>query len=93
MLTTTTDVLLTKIPEIVIAKKNELEMEYYEAYEEVDMNNQHVLGSRSLVVVEKNDKIKARFVLKGFKERGGDPRSDSPTASYSYQLLLMKGFK
>ena len=62
-------------------------MATYDAYEEVDSNDHHILGSR-WVVQEKNGKVKARFVVKGCQEKI-DPRSDSPTASRdSFKLFL-----
>ena len=75
-------------PDIIKAKEDELDKwEQYDAFEEVEFNNQHVLGSR-WVVQDKNGKCKARFVVKGCQERT-DPRSDSPTASKdSFKLFL-----
>ena len=92
---TDTDVFVVNIPEkyhnneeVIEAKQKELEKwNKYEAYEEVDFDDQFVLGSR-WVVVEKNGVPKARFVVKGCHERG-NPRSDSPTASKdSFKLFL-----
>ena len=59
----------------------------YHTYDEVDIDEHHVLGSR-WVVQEKNGKVKARFVVKGCQEKL-DPRSDSPTASKdSFKMFL-----
>ena len=94
-LETTSEVFVVNIPqkyhndpEIIEAKERELEKwQKYDAYEEVESNDRHILGSR-WVVQEKNGKIKARFVVKGCQEQL-DPRSDSPTASRdSFKLFL-----
>ena len=75
-------------PEIIKAKENELDKwDLYDAFEEVEFDNQHVLGSR-WVVQDRNGKCKARFVVKGCQERT-DPRSDSPTASKDSFKLFM----
>ena len=75
-------------PEIIKAKHDELaKWDKYDAFEEIDYDGQHVLGSR-WVVNDRNGKFKARFVVKGCQEKT-DPRSDSPTASKdSFKLLL-----
>ena len=100
----TKEVFVTNIPakyhdhkDVIEAKEKELDKwDKYEAYEEVDLEDQFVLGSR-WVVQEKGDGVKARFVVKGCHERGS-PRSDSPTASKdSLKLFLSitanEGFK
>ena len=48
-------------------------------YEEVDLDNQHVLGTRYVLTEKPDGTIKARFVVKGFQETDLKP-SDSPTA-------------
>ena len=84
-------------PKVVKAKEDELEKwDQYDAFEEIDDNGQHVLGSR-WVVQDRNGKCKARFVVKGCQE-DTDPRSDSPTASKdSFKLFISvaanEGFK
>ena len=85
-------------PEVVESKAKELEKwETYKAFEEVDLTNQHVLGSRWVVVKKLDGRVKSRFVVKGNEERG-DPRSDSPTVSKdSFKMFLAicanEGFK
>ena len=60
----------------------------YEAFKEVDLDEQHVLGYRWVVVEKPDGTLKSRFVVKGNEERG-DPRSDSPTASKdSFKMFL-----
>ena len=89
------EVFVTNIPtkyhndeEVIEAKEKELDKwKKYGAYEEVDLEDQFVLGSR-WVVQEKGDNVKARFVVKGCHERG-NPRSDSPTASKDSLKLFL----
>ena len=70
------------------AKEDELEKwNRYDAYEEVDLDDQNVIGSR-WVVQERQGKVKARFVVKGCQE-AYDPRSDSPTASKESLKLFL----
>ena len=71
------DVLVTQIlvkfhtgPAVVQAKADELEKwKKFEAYEEVEMEDQHILSTR-WVVVKKDEtrKIKARLCVRGFEE-------------------------
>ena len=92
---TSKDVFITNIPvryhdedRIVTAKEDELEKwDRYNAYEEVDFEDQNVLGSR-WVVQDRQGKVKARFVVKGCQEEY-DPRSDSPTASKESLKLFL----
>ena len=76
-------------PEVIESKAKELEKwEMYKAFKEVDLTNQHVLGSRWVVVEKPDGRVKSRFVVKGNEERG-DPRSDSPTVSKdSFKMFL-----
>ena len=91
------DVLVTQIPvkfhtdpAVVQAKADELEKwKKFEAYEEVEMEDQHILSTR-WVVVQKDEtrKIKARLCVRGFEEFV-HPQSDSPTASNdSFRVFL-----
>ena len=75
--------------EVVDSKAKELDKWIkYEAFKEVDLDEQHVLGSRWVVVEKPDGTVKSRFVVKGNEERG-DPRSDSPTASKdSFKMFL-----
>ena len=67
--------------DIVNAKKDELnKWKEYEAFEEIDLIDQHVISTRWVVTEKSNDKIKARLVVRGFEEQVA-PQSDSPTAS------------
>ena len=72
--------------EVIESKDKELKKWVkYKAYKEVD---QHILGSRWVVVEKSDGTVKSRFVVKGNEERG-DPRSDSPTASKdSFKMFL-----
>ena len=85
-------------PEVMESKAAELDKWVkYNAFEEIDLEDQHVLGSRWVVVEKLDGKVKSRFVVKGNEERG-DPRSDSPTASKdSFKMFLSisanEGFK
>ena len=93
--TKTNDILVVNIPskyhddpKVIEAKNSELEKwDRYEAFEEVAFTGQCVIGPR-WVVQEKNEKIKARFVVKGCEEET-DPRSDSPTASKESLKLFL----
>ena len=89
------DVFVTNIPEkyhnepdVLKAKHDELEKwDNYGAFEEVELDGQHVLGSR-WVVQDRHGKVKARFVVKGCQEKS-EPRSDSPTASKDSLKLFL----
>ena len=63
-------------PEVIKSKEQELDKwVQYKAFEEVDLDDQYVLGSRWVVGEKQDGRIKSRFVVKGNEERG-DPRSD-----------------
>ena len=62
------------------AKKKELKnFDDYKVYEEVEYNDQDVLGTRFVLTQKPDGSVKARFVVKGFQEE--KQQSDSPTAS------------
>ena len=82
-------------PEVIKAKEEELsKWNIYDAFEEVEEDeNQHIISSK-WVIAEKDDattggkKVKARLCVRGFEEET-HPKSDSPTASHdSFKLFL-----
>ena len=67
--------------ECELAKEKEMKnFEDYGAYEEVEYDGQHTLGSRYVLTRKDDGSIKARFVVKGFQEKYKS-QADSPTAS------------
>ena len=68
-------------PDVIESKKVELQRwKDYDAFEEVDIDGQHVISTRWVVVEKDGGKVKSRLVVRGFEEREV-PQSDSPTAS------------
>ena len=62
------------------AKEKEFEnFEKFKEFEEVADTGQNVLGTRFVLTQKDDNKIKARFVIKGFQE--AEMQSDSPTIS------------
>merc|ERR1711954_10297 len=62
------------------AKEKEIKnFEKFKVFEEVADTGQKVLGTRFVLMQKVDNKIKARFVIKGFQE--AQMQSDSPTIS------------
>ena len=69
----------------------------YEVYEEVEESNQKTISVR-WVLTEKEGKVKARLVARGFEDKDLDTRTDSPTCSKMNLRLIIaiaasKGWK
>ena len=85
-------------PRVIEAKKDELrKWKDFDAYEEVDFDNQHVLTTRWVVTEKEGGKAKSRLCVRGFQEKEY-PQSDSPTAQKeSFKIFLAaaanEGFK
>ena len=63
------------------AKEKELNnFDEYKVFQEVELKEQKVLGSRFVLTQKEDGTIKARLVTKGFQE-SDCPQTDSPTAS------------
>ena len=66
--------------DIANAKETELnKWKEFTAYEEVDLEDQHVLTARWVITEKEGGKIKARLCVRGY-EKKINPQSDSPTA-------------
>ena len=74
-----------------VKKAKEIELESwdkYEAYEEVEYEDQTVLDSKWIVGEKEDGHIKARLCVKGCQE-DRDPRSDSPTAAKDSMKMFL----
>ena len=75
--------------DIIAAKKVELvRWEQYDAYESLELKDQHIISTRWVITEKDNGKIKARLVVRGFEEMI-TPQSDSPTASKESGKLFL----
>ena len=75
--------------DVIEAKDEEIKRwREYDAFEEVEENDQYVISMRWIVTEKDNGKVKARLIVRGFEEEVV-PQSDSPTASKESTKLFL----